>query len=194
MLPILSLVTWIFLPKDALLTVFADYYVAPVFIILSLAPRQLRLPLAGFISVSMVQIMLLGPDVAIPNWYLTEWLSISFVSLRLITYLGGMRYLTLILSCLLLLVQFSGGPNIGSLFRQDGRDSTTHEITVTFLPVVNPSLKAWCHTNDNEDAIMAIRGNRIFANSDRSGRYTVTRDFIKERLKLQPLPNVVCKN
>jgi hypothetical protein len=193
-LAFLYLVTWLILPKDSLITVFADYYVAPIFIILLLAPQKVRLPLFGFISVSMAQIMLLGPDVAIPNWHLTEWLCISFVSLRLITSLGEMRYLTLALSCLVLVVQFSGGPNMGSLFRQDGRDSTTHEIQVGFLPVVNPSLKAWCHTHDDEDAIMAIRGNRIFANSERSGRYTVTRDFIRERLKLQPIPSIVCKN
>jgi hypothetical protein len=193
-LSILYLVTWRILPKNSLLTVFADYYVAPVLIILTLAPRQLRLPLAGFISVSIAQIMLLGPDVAIPNWHLTEWLCISLVSFRLINALGEMRYLTLALTCLVLVVQFAGGPNLGSLFRQDGRDSTTHEIQVAFLPVVNPLHKAWCHTNDDENAIMAIRGNRVFANSDRSGRYTVTRDFIRERLKLQPLPSIVCKN
>jgi hypothetical protein len=191
---LLYLVAWLTLPKDALLTVFADYYVAPILIILFLAPRQVQLPLAGFISVSLAQIMLLGPDVAIPNWHVTEWLCVSFVSLRLITSFGNIRYLTLTLSCLVLLVQFSDGPNMGSLFRQDGRDSTTHEIQVDSLPVMNPTLKAWCHTNDDEDAIMAIRGNRIFANSDRSGRYTVTRDFIRERLKLQPLPSIVCRN
>lgn len=193
LLPLFYLTTWLVFPKDANLTVFADYYAAPILIIIFLAPCQLRLPMVGFILASIVQIMFLAPDVAFPNWFLTEWICIAFVSIRLISYLGNRRFMTLIF-CLVLVVQHSIGPNIGLLFRQDGRDSTTHVIRVSSLPAIDSSLKAWCHTTDNEDTIMAIRGKRVYANTRRSGRYTVTRGFIMEHQKLLPLPSFNCQN
>ncbi len=185
---------WLVLPDDALLTLFFDYYLIPVLISLLLAPQKLRLPICGFIVLSILQILLLGPDIAFPNWYIIEWLNVSLFSIRLVTVLGRSRYFTLTVAFLLICVQFLSNQGVGELFQQDGRDTTTHIIDVSYIPSINPSLEAWCHTTDDEDIAMAIRGSRIFVNDLRSGRYTVSRGFARESLQQEPLPSIDCRN
>ena len=143
--------------------------------VLLLSNSVCRKIISAFILVSLFQLILLPPDLSIPNWALIEWLWLALF-VRVLKSFSDQILISLG-STLILLISLGHSPiQIHEWLQPSASDSTTHALKYSSHERVG---LAECESQDLFLLTSALLGNRVNAGEIESGRYSVTLGFVK---------------
>jgi hypothetical protein len=173
-------ITYLDLPKATQLTSLSYNFAVPTLAVYILSPKNVRPYTAIFILSSCLQLILFSGGFAVPNWALIEWLwiilivyGLNAISKKSIVILSTF----LIATSFLFLVNSSVKTSDWYLPQLD--DSTTHKIDFNSIGLVNKSFTC----NQVGLLLQALKGERVYFDSNKSDRYSITKLFVPKNTK-----------
>jgi hypothetical protein len=173
-------ITYLDSPKATQLTSLSYNFAVPILAVYILSPKNVRPYTAIFIFSSCLQLILFSGGFAIPNWALIEWLWIilivfclNAISKKSIVILSTF----LIATIFLFFVNSSVKTSDWYLPQLD--DSTTHKIDFNSIGLVNKSFTC----NQVGLLLQALKGERVYFDSNKSDRYSITKLFVPKNTK-----------
>lgn len=161
------------------------YFVVPMVLAVSLAPTKLKLYVAVFCFVALLQVVIFNPDISLPNFASIEWLVLYGFIVKLVEkelVLGVQT--TLFAICFMVLILAKGlSLDPKNLFGLNWLDSCTKAIPInsdTANLTSSNQGSAFCYAGSDEAAALAaLSGIRVTYSADKNDRYSVSKLFSK---------------